>query len=208
MKKRALIILTGISIVMAACGPRPQPETELEEPPADKTETIMDDPEIGVLVSDTHQAFFDNLASLCNQSFEGEQIYRSHHAPGWEDYEMVMHVEVCEPDHIHIPFHVGEDQSRTWMFLIEDGRLRFRHDHRYPDGTPEEETLYGGYADDSGTAFVQHFPADQYTAELIEGGEGNVWTVRMDEALTTFTYRLERDGEKRLRIDFDLTNPL
>ncbi len=181
---------------MAGCGPRQQP--------ADDSGTFQ----AGHLISETHQAFFNNLASLCGKSFAGEQIYRSHHASGWAHLDMVMHVDVCEPDRILIPFHVGEDQSRTWMFLAEEGRLRFRHDHRYPDGTPEEESLYGGYADQSGNAFVQHFPADAYTADLIEGGGGNIWTVRIDADFTTFTYRLERDGEKRLRVDFDLSNPL
>jgi hypothetical protein len=119
-----------------------------------------------------------------------------------------MEVRVCEPGRILIPFRVGDDTSRTWMFLAEEGRLRFRHDHRHPDGSPEDETLYGGYADDGGTAFVQHFPADEYTGQLIEGGEGNLWTVMISEDLSVFTYRLERDGEKRFRIDFDLTRPL
>jgi hypothetical protein len=160
------------------------------------------------LESPVHQEFFDNLSELCNQSFRGTQIYRSHHAPGWAAQELVMHVEVCEQDHIYIPFHIGEDRSRTWIFVIEDGRLRFRHDHSHEDGTPEDETLYGGYADDSGTAFVQHFPADDYTAKVIEGGEGNIWTVSISENFSIFSYRLERDGEKRLRVDFDLTRPL
>jgi len=30
----------------------------------------------------------------------------------------------------------------------------------------------------------------------------------ISEDLSVFTYRLERDGEKRFRIDFDLTRPL
>ncbi len=196
MKKRTLFLMLVIFALAAACWPRHQPA---EEAP---------DPAMVVFISETQQEFFSNLARLCGQSFAGEQIFRSHHASGWEDYEMVMHVEVCESDRILIPFHVGENTSRTWMFLVEDGRLRLRHDHRYPDGTPEEESLYGGYADDTGTAFLQRFPADEYTAELIEGGGGNVWTIKMDEAFTTFTYRLERDGEKRLRVDFDLTSPL
>jgi hypothetical protein len=190
-----LIILAAITLI-SACGPRTQ---HTKESP---------DPVERLLISETHQAFFDNLASLCGNSYAGEQIYRSHHASGWGHLDMVMHVNVCEEDHIHIPFHVGEDQSRTWMFLVEDGKLRFRHDHRFPDGTPEEENLYGGYADDHGTAFEQHFPADAYTAGLIDGGGGNIWTVRIDEDFHTLTYRLERDGEKRLRVDFDLSNPL
>lgn len=194
MKTTLLFMFTAL--LLGACGTTPREQAEAPVPAQ------------GLLISETQQAFFDNLAGLCGQSFRGQQIYRSHHGSGWAHLDMIMHVSLCEDDRIHIPFHVGEDQSRTWMFLVEDGRLRFRHDHRYPDGTPEEESLYGGYADDSGTAFAQHFPADEYTARLIEGGGGNIWTVMIDEGFTTFTYRLERDGEKRLRVDFDLTNPL
>jgi len=209
MKKHVFLLMTAVLFVAAACGPRQEPAYEADDPddvlveesPYEHRPVIM-------LVSETHRDFFWNLKSLCGKSFEGEQIYRSHHASGWEDYEMIMHVDVCEEDRVLIPFHVGEDESRTWMFLVEDGQLRLRHDHRHPDGTPEDETLYGGYADDTGTEFEQHFPADAYTAEIIDGGGGNVWTIRFDEAMTTFTYRLERDGEKRMRVDFDLTNPL
>lgn len=191
--KTNFYLLILLALIVSSCGQR---STPVEERPVAR----LENPE--------QQAFFENLASLCGQSFQGIQIFRSHHAEGWAHLEMVMHVEVCEQDHIHIPFHLGEDRSRTWIFLIEDGRLRFRHDHRHEDGTPEDGTLYGGYADDSGTAFVQHFPADEYTGQVIEGGSGNVWTVAFDEDMTTFSYRLQRDGEPRLRVDFDLTRPL
>ncbi len=208
MKKHAFLFVAAALFVATACGPRQEPAHEVEEPTDVLVEETPYEHMPALLVSETHQAFFNNLKTLCGQSFEGEQIYRSHHASGWEDYEMVMHVDVCEDDRVLIPFHVGDDESRTWMFLVEEGQLRLRHDHRYPDGTPEEESLYGGYADDTGTEFEQHFPADAYSAEIIEDGGGNVWTIRMDHAMTTFTYRLERDGEKRLRVDFDLTSPL
>ncbi|MFO7997871.1 MAG: hypothetical protein R6U86_02705 [Bacteroidales bacterium] len=192
MSKKATLII-AIAFLAAACGPG--------SPPARETSTVS-------LESETHRAFFDHLAQLCGQTFAGEQVFRSHHGAGWGHLELIMHVRVCDDSQILIPFHVGEDKSRTWMFLVEEGRLRFRHDHRHEDGTPEDETLYGGYADDTGTPFVQHFPADEYTGTLIEGGEGNVWTVMVSEDFSTFTYLLERDGEKRFRIDFDLTKPL
>lgn len=196
MKRAFYLPVLVLLLIVSACGTRTRESERSPEQPHD------------MLISEAQQSFFNNLSSLCGKSFAGKQIYRSHHASGWAHLDMVMHVEVCERDQILIPFHVGEDQSRTWMFLVEDGLLRLRHDHRYPDGTPEEESLYGGYADDRGTAFVQHFPADQYTAGLIDGGGGNIWTIRIDEGFTTFTYRLERDDEKRLRVDFDLSNPL
>jgi hypothetical protein len=204
MKKKSFLI-TAIALLTFACGPH----ARLDEETTETVEAVETDVSADVgagLTSEVHREFLKNLATLCGQSFAGEQIYRSHHGAGWGDMELVMHVTVCEENHIHIPFYVGEDKSRTWMFLVEeDGRLRFRHDHRHPDGTPEDETLYGGYADDNGTAFVQYFPADDYTGQLIEGGAGNLWTVMISEDLSTFTYMLERDGEMRFRLDFDLT---
>lgn len=155
-----------------------------------------------------HVEFLSNLASLCGKSFAGEQTYRSHHGESWAGRAMIMHVTVCEDDKVHIPFHVDEDRSRTWMFLAEDGKLRFRHQHLHEDGTHEEGSMYGGYADERGTAYVQYFPADEYTGTVIEGGGGNLWTVSMDEDLTWFSYRLDRDGEKRFEIRFDLTKPI
>ncbi|MFP4691508.1 MAG: hypothetical protein ACLFMU_06315, partial [Bacteroidales bacterium] len=117
MKNLSLSLIVAIFFLASSCGPRQETTEETPEP-------LMEE-----LISETHQAFFSNLARLCGKSFAGEQVFRSHHASGWGDTEMTMHVEVCESDRILIPFHIGEDQSRTWMFLIEDGRLRFRHDH-------------------------------------------------------------------------------
>ena len=202
-KAFTVIILAAFTIMLHSCGSqstRDQASADTENQSAATGQAW--------LIDATHQAFFTTLSSLCGQTFEGQQIYRSHHSSGWAHLELVMHVAECTDEHIYIPFRVGDDTSRTWMFLKEEGRLRFRHDHRYPDGTPEEETLYGGYADENGTAFVQYFPADEYTGALIDGGAGNVWTVAISEDGQTFSYRLDRDGEKRLQIDFDLSRPI
>ena len=191
-----MFILPFLLFGLINCGPRTQPAEDFTES------------QTGLFESETHQAFFNNLASLCGQSFKGDQVYRSHHGESWSHKKMIMYVTVCEEDHIHIPFHVDDDHSRTWMFLAEDGQLRFRHQHLHDDGTHEEGSMYGGYADDKGTPFIQYFPADEYTAGVIEDGGGNLWTVSIDEEFTTFSYRLDRDGEKRFEIVFDLTSPL
>ncbi len=189
-------------ILFLGCGQRTQPVEDFTETPP------------GLFDSEVHQAFFNNLASLCGQSFKGEQVYRSHHGESWADRSMIMYVTVCEDDHIHIPFHVDADHSRTWMFMAEDGKLVFRHQHLYEDGTHEESSMYGGYASERGTEFIQYFPADEFSATVIEDGGGNIWTVSMVQAyppfasMQTFSYRLDRDGEKRFEIVFDLTNPL
>jgi hypothetical protein len=195
MKKHLapMIIVLGL---LAACRPATRPTQDLTQPVS------------GIFVSDSHQEFFDNLASLCGKTFVGEQTYRSHHGASWADRSMIMYVTVCEDNHIHIPFHVDDDHSRTWMFMAEEGKLVFKHQHLHEDGTHEEGSMYGGVANDEGTALVQYFPADEYTATVIEGGGGNLWTVSMDENMTYFSYRLDRDGEKRFEIVFDLTKPL
>lgn len=158
--------------------------------------------------SEVHGAFLMNLRELCGNSYYGRQVYRSHHGESWAERVMIMHVESCGEDHVHIPFHVDDDQSRTWMFFAEEGRLVFRHQHLNTDGTHEEGSMYGGYADDNGDSLVQYFPADEYTGSVIEDGIGNLWTVAIDPLTREFSYRLDRDGEKRFEIIFDLSSPV
>lgn len=185
-----------LTFMLSACGPR----TNSTETQGEQSSELFE--------QEAQEAFFNNLASLCGQTFKGEQVYRSHHGESWADRSMIMHVTVCEDNHIHIPFHVDDDYSRTWMFMAEEGQLVFKHQHLHEDGTPEEGSMYGGVANNEGNAFVQYFPADDYTETVIEGGGGNLWIVSMDEALTYLSYRLDRDGEKRFEIVFDLKNPL
>jgi hypothetical protein len=192
------VIAVVVLFLTVSCGPRIKPD-------ADAYETEV---ETNLLVSDDQQAFFNNLKSLCGQSFKGEQIYRSHHGESWAGREMIMYITECEDDHVYIPFHVDEDRSRTWMFTIEDGQLVFRHQHLHEDGTPEDGSMYGGFANEAGSAFVQYFPADEHTATVIDGGGDNLWIVSMDEALTQLSYRLDRSGEKRFEIVFDLKKPI
>ena len=48
-----------------------------------------------------------------------------------------MHVRECSEDAIRIPFHVGEDRSRTWVVTRTANGLRLKHDHRHEDGSEE-----------------------------------------------------------------------
>lgn len=189
MKKSHFLFFVMV-LLFAACGQAPR------------------DAEQKALLLPEEQAFLDNLASLCGQSFRGAQTFMLEGRESWEHLDFVMHVTVCEEDRVHIPFHLSDDTSRTWMFFNEDGRLRFRHDHRYPDGTPEAQTLYGGYADGKGTAYAQAFPKDEYSRELLAGNYGREWQVILNEDMTNFSYRLLYSGEIVFQADFDLANPL
>ncbi len=154
------------------------------------------------------RAFLDNLSSLCGKSFRGEETFMAPGRESWAEKKFMMHVTVCEDDRVHIPFHLDEDRSRTWMFLVEDEGLRFRHDHRHEDGTPEELTMYGGYADGKGNRYRQHFPADDYTIDLLDDDLDREWRVILDEDLNSFTYQLLYGPDLIFEARFDLTSPV
>jgi hypothetical protein len=194
MKKLSFIslILLVLSVSCSQPGSSEQSETPNEQ----------------VFKSETHQQFFDNLAKLCGQKFVGAETFTIEGRENWQDKKLVMEVVLCESDKLHVTLAVDEDRSRTWMFLEEEGALRFRHDHRHADGTPDEVTLYGGYATNAGDALVQYFPADEYTCQLIDYACKNEWVVMLNKEKTLFSYILSLDGVMRFQADFDLTRPL
>lgn len=159
-------------------------------------------------ITAAERAFLENLRSLCGKSFRGEEAFMAPGRESWAEKKFMMHVTVCEDDRVYIPFHLDEDRSRTWMFLAEEGGLRFRHDHRHEDGNPEELTMYGGYADGKGNRYRQHFPADNYTVNLLDDGIEREWRVILDEDLNTFSYQLLYSSELIFEARFDLTSPV
>lgn len=152
--------------------------------------------------------FFQNLRALCGQSFEGEVLVAPEGDTTFADKQLVMHVRECEEDVIRVPFHVGENRSRTWVITRTEDGLRLKHDHRHEDGSEEDLTQYGGDTADEGTEYRQEFPADDFTAQMLPPAATNVWTIELvpDE---TFVYALRREGtDRRFRIAFDLTHPV
>jgi len=152
--------------------------------------------------------FWSNLEALCGQAFEGELITHPEGENGFVDQRLVMHVRDCHEDWIRIPFQVGDDRSRTWVLTRSQDRIELKHVHRHEDGTPDEQTMYGGVATNRGRANEQYFPADEETREVIEDAFSNVWVMRVYPG-QTFTYGLWRLGTPRVfQIDFDLSQPV
>jgi hypothetical protein len=157
--------------------------------------------------------FFAGLAAHCGQAFAGRVVANVPlPAAGATDpfagKALVMHVRGCGANELRIPFHVGEDRSRTWVLTRRDGGLRLKHDHRHADGTPDSVTRYGGDTAAPGSATRQEFPADAESRALFEA-QGlhasltNVWALELDER--RFVYELSRPGGRLFRVDFDLT---
>jgi hypothetical protein len=151
--------------------------------------------------------FLDNLKALCGNSYSGVVVHPETPPRGFTD-PLVAHFTVCEDNVVHIPFHVGENTSRIWMLTLSDHRLLFKHDHRHPDGTPENMTNYGGWDNDEGTSLIQRFPADEYTISLRESLKSHIWVIELSEDLSTYSYSLYLYENLYFRADFDLLNPI
>lgn len=146
--------------------------------------------------------FWDNLSALCGKSFEGELV--TDPVEGFAGKKLVMHVLSCDEQQILVPFNVGDNLSRTWIFTLKDGTIELKHDHRMQDGSDDEVTMYGGTASNTGTANMQMFPADQETLDLIPYAFSNVWWVTLNDSV--YSYNLRRIGRpSKFTVEFDLT---
>ncbi len=152
--------------------------------------------------------FLKNMRSYCGNSYGGKAIFPEGDKNPFAGKELKIIFETCKKKEVRIPFHVGEDKSRTWVLTTDKQGLLFKHDHRHEDGTPDEVTNYGGYAAAGGTALQQSFPADEFTAKLLPAAATNEWTFVLDEENGVLSYILKRDGQLRFQADFDLKNPL
>ena len=157
----------------------------------------------------TNAGFWANLQPLCGKAFEGRVLEAPAGDTTFAGHRLVMHVRECTADTIRIPFHVGENRSRTWVLTRVGDRVRLKHDHRHEDGSEDRVTQYGGDSGAGGSATRLEFPADPHTAALIPEAKTNVWTMEVDPSRGRFAYALRREGtDRRFRIEFDTSKPV
>jgi hypothetical protein len=123
---------------------------------------------------------------------------------------LVMHVRECTDDGVRIPFHVGENRSRTWVVTRTASGLRLKHDHRHEDGSEDKVTQYGGDTAAAGTEHRQEFPVDAFSIAMFErenlkASVTNVWAMEVRPAL--FAYELRR-ANRFFRVEFDTARPV
>lgn len=152
-----------------------------------------------------------NLRGYCGQAFEGRVVTTDAADADMRGQRLVMHVRECSDDVIRVPFHVGDDRSRTWVITRTADGVRLKHDHRHEDGSEDSRTQYGGDSAGTGTATRQDFPADDFSKNLfvrenIPQSVTNVWTVEIVPG-RMFAYQLQRPN-RNFRVEFDLTRPV
>lgn len=158
-------------------------------------------------------AFLARIAAHCGKAYAG-RVVANQPKPAtpdaFEDKPLVMHVRGCdEPSRrIEIPFHVGDDRSRTWILTRTGTGLRLKHDHRREDGSADDMTMYGGNSKTAGSAEWQEFPVDAESITLFEQGGlnasvQNVWAMEIHPQ--TFVYELSRPNGRKFKVEFDLT---
>jgi hypothetical protein len=161
-------------------------------------------------------AFLSQLRGHCGKAYAGRIVADT---PASADNPfagktLVMHVRDCGAEQIRIPFHVGDDRSRTWVITpLEDGQLRLKHDHRHADGSADALTMYGGQtqgkAANSAGSWRYEFPADAESKAMFQQQDRavsipNVWALELDAK--RFVYELARPG-RLFRAEFDLSKP-
>lgn len=203
MNKRLLSLL--FSLALAACGASPAPEAA--DAGADAAASA----------AEPADAFLAALATHCGQAFAGRIVANQPEAATPDAFAgkpLVMHVRGCEApaQEIRVPFHVGEDRSRTWVLTRTQTGLRLKHDHRHADGSADVLTMYGGDTAGPGTAVRQAFPVDAESIALFrrEGSAAsvtNTWAMEIEPG-RRFLYELSRPGGRLFQVEFDLSVPV
>lgn len=162
-----------------------------------------------LLFGQSSDDFFDNLKSLKNKKVYGKAIYMPDtiKANDFWGKELSFTVQQFSDSELRIPFNVGENKTRTWILKKTGNGIQLKHDHRHPDGSQDSITNYGGDSEPgAGTALIQYFPADKFTANLIPSASSNRWILEFSPDKKRFWYILERNNSLRFKAEFYIEN--
>lgn len=195
---RTFLLPIALLILLPGCD-RPAPSSAASSPTAASAKPA--------------DVFFAQLGALCGKAFAGRLTAFDERDRESFGGAAVMHVRTCSEQEIRIPFHVGDDHSRTWIVSRVDGGLRLKHDHRHRDGSEDDLTQYGGdsTAAGAGTALRQSFPADaeskaMFLKDGLNASVDNVWSLEVEPG-SRFAYELRRP-DRHFRVEFDLSQPV
>ncbi|MBD9367339.1 hypothetical protein [Xanthomonas sp. XNM01] len=162
-------------------------------------------------------AFLAAIAAHCGKAYAGRIVANTPASDAPDPFEgkaLVMHVRGCDQptQELRVPFHVGDDHSRTWVLTRTADGLRLKHDHRHEDGSDDAVTMYGGDTVADGTAQRQAFPVDaesiaMFEREGLNASVSNTWAMEIGPG-DRFLYELSRPEGRMFQVEFDLSTPV
>jgi len=201
MSHRALCAVVFGSFVLAGCGSEQPAPAAPPAAPAAAAPAAAD-------------AFMARIAQHCGQAFAGRVVVNTPPSPNdaFAGKDLIMHVRECQEGELKVPFHVGDDRSRTWVLTRTASGVRLKHDHRHEDGTSDDSTMYGGDTTSPGTEIRQEFPVDDYSIKMFAsrnnaGSQTNTWAMEIEPG-KRFLYELRRPSGRLFQVEFDLTKPV
>jgi hypothetical protein len=201
-----------LAISLAGCGTAAPPAAS-EGASASPATPAAGDP-APAAASAPADAFLAGLRRHCGQAFAGKVLANQPPQPddAFAGKPLIMHVRECGEAELKVPFHVGDDRSRTWVITRTATGLRLKHDHRHADGKPDAVTFYGGDTADAGTAQRQQFPVDaesiaMFERERMTASVTNTWALELEPS-RRFLYELSRPGGRLFQVEFDLGAPV
>jgi hypothetical protein len=201
------LVLLAASASSPAQSPPPNPASKPAPTPAAQA----------VSTSLLTHAFLSAIDRHCGNAYAGRVLVDTPETADspFAGKALVMNVRECGDDVVRIPFHVGEDHSRTWVFSRVPAGLQLKHDHRHEDGSPDAVTMYGGDSAGgrlTGKGLIRiEFPVDaesiaSFKANGLPASVVNTWAVELSQ--DRFVYELSRPNGRLFRVEFDLTNPV
>lgn len=157
---------------------------------------------------------FSALKPYCGKAYAGKLLTNAPEDAEMAGKPLVVVIADCRADEVRMPFHVGDDRSRTWVLrqLTVNGQtgVQLKHDHRHQDGSSDALTMYGGFSETTDGLSLQ-FPADGYSKTMFgalgrQVAQQNVWSFSLVPG-QQLTYRLSRPG-REFAVGFDLTTPV
>ena len=213
---RRLLLPSALVLVLGACTVQTTTGGDDAAARADAAAETVDPAQAAATAAPADQ-FLAALATHCGQAFEGRIVAnepRGNEPDAFEGKRLVMHVRGCDApaEGLRVPFHVGEDRSRTWVLTRTAEGLRLKHDHRHEDGSDDAVTMYGGDTAGPGTAVRQEFPVDaesiaMFEREGLNASLSNTWAMEVEPG-QRFLYELTRPGGREFKVEFDLTTPV
>lgn len=174
-------------------------------------------PAPAAVVQSPVDTFMAALAAHCGQAFAGRIVANTPASTTPDPFDgkaLVMHVRGCDEParELRVPFHVGDDHSRTWVINRTTTGLRLKHDHRHRDGSADVLTMYGGDTTSPGEAGRQEFPVDAESVALFQregstASVSNTWAMEIVRG-KKFVYELSRPDGRLFRVEFDLSTPV